>query len=1505
MVQLSHEDYTVAWISALPIELAAAQAMLDDTHDSLPIAHHDKNTYALGRIGAHNIVIACLPDGIPGIASAAVVAMQLLASFPSIRFGFMIGIGGGIPSKDVDIRLGDVVVSRPTGDHGGVVQYDLGKALTGGHFQRTGILSPPPQVLLTALAKIRANHMLRGSQIQTFLDDMVARFPLMAQGFSRPEQSDHLFQAEYAHRQGRSTCADCDRAQSVPRSSRPDGGPRIHYGLIASANQVVKDSALRGRLGQELGAYCVEMEAAGLLNNFPCLVIRGISDYADSHKNDEWQGFAAAAAAAYAKELLAVVQPEKVLLTPMAKAAVKAESFRIPLDLATVPAVGGFVGHEAELDSLWDLLQPEGSPMQKRAILHGLGGIGKTQLAVQFARIHKFDFTAIFWLNGKDEKTLIQSLASFLPKLPGIQLTQSAKNEKEREVHARQVLEWLSVEGNFKWLLIFDNVDQYAPAQAENREGYDISHYFPVVDQGSIIITTRLPQLRDLGKPLPVRGLSLEEGVQLLLYSSGSMTKEDTEATSVINEDSRKLANRLNGLPLAIVMAGSFISQTGVSFARYLQLYEQSFSELLSEMSPLRHYSQGDIRTTWRISYLEIQKRDASAANLLLLISVFHNRDLWFELVESGLNYVDAPPWFRQVASNAFKFLKTMRTLIEFSLIETKEDGSYSMHPVVQDWCRHILSETGEETKLTMKAIALASVGYTVPLRSERQYWLLQQRLLLHADQMGEAITNVAVFVQDPSLLKAIQLVGNLYFDQGKLRDAEAMYQHALTGFMQVLGPDHASTLGAMHSLGNLYNDQGRFNEAEQLYQKALAGYEIKLGHEHPDTLTTIHYLGDLYRDQGKLQTAELMYQRALVGREKRLGPCDMNTLSTVGSLANTYRDLDKFDDARKLYERALRGQEKALGPDHTATLRTVSNLGELYRNQGLHDKAEVLYKRALTGYEKSLGAKHAHTLTATLNLGDLYKDQGKLDESEKIYNRVLAGYTEVFGHDHVQTLTAIQSLGNLYYTQGKLEDAENMYQQALTGYRNAHGPDHMDTIATLHNLGNVYSDQGALDEAENMYQQAVTGYTHALGPAHTFTLTSVQCLGELYSQKGNLELAQTMYQRVFRERESILGPTHADTLESLSCLVNVYLNQNKLEEVEALYRETLTGYQALSPNNIHAMNTLRRLGDLYFDQCRLKDARGAYQQAFTGYTAALGPVHPTTLYALQCLGNIYLDQGKLKEAEDIFQKALTELMKVLGPQHPETLTTVHCLGNLYGDQGRLAEAKMMYQRALTGREELFGPDHPDTLTTVCRLANIYRDQGNPEAEPMFQRALAGFNNIRGPDHPSTLTISSRLGSLYRDQGKLKEAEELYMQALSGFEKRCGPDHISTLATVHCLANLHRQLGRLKEAESLYQRALVGREKVLGPDHIVTLSTVNNLGNLYRDQKRLKEAEKMYKRAAAGRAKTLGADHRDTKASVGNLESLRKDQQRRRIFLVFALAGLLLAVLLPWLFGIY
>ncbi|CAG8903301.1 unnamed protein product [Penicillium egyptiacum] len=303
---LSHNDYTVGWICALPLEMAAAQVLLDEIHEDLPVQPNDHNAYTLGSIGKHNVVIACLPYGQYGIASATTVAMQLLSSFRSIRFGLMVGIAGGVPNEDVDIRLGDVVVSKPTNTHGGVVHFDSGKALSGGEFQRTGMLSPPPQVLVTALAKLQANHITGQKLFMDFLGKIEQKVP-QSSDLIRPTQGDHLYLADYTHVDtGSKTCCDCDMTKTVPRPSRDPNQSIVHYGLIASSNQVVKDSQLRDQLGHELGAYCVEMEAAGIMNNYPCLVIRGICDYADSHKNKKWQGYAAAVAAAYAKELLSV-----------------------------------------------------------------------------------------------------------------------------------------------------------------------------------------------------------------------------------------------------------------------------------------------------------------------------------------------------------------------------------------------------------------------------------------------------------------------------------------------------------------------------------------------------------------------------------------------------------------------------------------------------------------------------------------------------------------------------------------------------------------------------------------------------------------------------------------------------------------------------------------------------------------------------------------------------------------------------------------------------------------------------------------------------------------------------------------------------------------------------------------------------------------------------------------------------------------------------------------------
>ncbi|KAF3903236.1 hypothetical protein ABW20_dc0105081 [Dactylellina cionopaga] len=314
--KLSHESYTVAWICAIPLEMAVAKAMLDEVHAGLPQSSRDLNTYTLGQIAGRNVVIACLPSGVYGTTSAAIVASQMLFTYTAIRFGVMVGIGGAAPSEAADIRLGDVVVSRPTGALGGVLQFDFGKAIEGGRFERTGTLNKPPQVILTALSSLQADEMLGTSKIPGFLSEMVSKYPATAASFThRGRKHDILFNAEYDHNPSNATCNDCDRGMLVARPERVSDDPVVHYGLIASSNRVMKDGKARDRLARELNILCFEMEAAGLMDNFPCIVIRGICDYSDAHKNKQWQQYAAAAAAAYAKALISMTSETQIAQT--------------------------------------------------------------------------------------------------------------------------------------------------------------------------------------------------------------------------------------------------------------------------------------------------------------------------------------------------------------------------------------------------------------------------------------------------------------------------------------------------------------------------------------------------------------------------------------------------------------------------------------------------------------------------------------------------------------------------------------------------------------------------------------------------------------------------------------------------------------------------------------------------------------------------------------------------------------------------------------------------------------------------------------------------------------------------------------------------------------------------------------------------------------------------------------------------------------------------------------
>ncbi|KAG9557206.1 hypothetical protein KCU71_g10843, partial [Aureobasidium melanogenum] len=376
------KEYTIGWISALSIEHTAARLFLDREHEPPEpdlIAATDNNAYILGEINGHKIVIAVLPHGEYGTSTAASVATNMLHSFPNIRVALMVGIGGGAPTDQNDIRLGDVVVSIPKDGRGGVYQYDYGKRIQNREFQATGHLNQPPPVVLTAISKLKSNYDIEGHKIDEAIERILEEKPRLKKHYTRPPRdADVLYASHVVHPvdEKSSTCKELCMTQSsevvnrhkrvasdvgspdhrgkkrcnspscdsgldpsiamphedskdqrsdeardeaqlsriIDRSERgiEDDDPAIHHGSIASGNSLMKDAMMRDELAAKEGILCFEMEAAGIMNNLPCLVVRGICDYSDSHKNKQWQGYAAMTAAAYTKDLLKVMVPKKV-----------------------------------------------------------------------------------------------------------------------------------------------------------------------------------------------------------------------------------------------------------------------------------------------------------------------------------------------------------------------------------------------------------------------------------------------------------------------------------------------------------------------------------------------------------------------------------------------------------------------------------------------------------------------------------------------------------------------------------------------------------------------------------------------------------------------------------------------------------------------------------------------------------------------------------------------------------------------------------------------------------------------------------------------------------------------------------------------------------------------------------------------------------------------------------------------------------------------------------------
>ncbi|KAJ4291761.1 hypothetical protein N0V90_009656 [Kalmusia sp. IMI 367209] len=675
------------------------------------------------------------------------------------------------------------------------------------------------------------------------------------------------------------------------------------------------------------------------------------------------------------------------------------EQYAVSLNLASFPEPAQFVAREKELSRMHELLHGHGRSSRSAVVLHGLGGIGKTQLAIEYIRKHKEKHTAIFWLNANDEDSLRLSFRDIAQQIlmhypsTGLLVNVDLEGNLDRVVSA--VKAWLNLRDNTRWLMIYDNYDNPRDSRYSDRSTVDVRQYLPESDQGSVIITTRSANVTQ-GQRLHIQKLTgLDDGLKILSNMSRRGDIED-------DPDAKALVAKLDGLPLALSTAGAYLEHVTTSFAEYLRLYEASWLKL-QRMSPkLNSYEDRSLYTTWQVTFDRIREQNAASARLLKLWAYFDKQDVWFGLLRHA--YPTDDEWIQKLIEDELNFNEAVRLLCEYGLAHPEPSlgqpsgtAGYSMHSCVHSWTMSVLNDRWDNG---LARLALTCVAFEIPSTEVDKWWLLEQRLLQHAARHEHFITDGTVDVI--RIEWALHRLGNFYVDQGKLANAEAMYNQALQGYEEAHGPKYTSTLDTVNNLGSLYAEQDKLAEAETMYTRALQGYEEVLGPKHTSTLKTVNNLGILYAEQGKLAEAEIMRDRALQGYEEVLGPEHTSTLDTVNNLGSLYIKQGKLVEAETMYNRALQGYEEVLGPKHTSTLKTVNNLGILYAEQGKLAEAETMYNRALQGYEEALGPELLPSYLPALHtmfcFGDLFSWIGREDSAKMMYSRALAGYIAVQG---------------------------------------------------------------------------------------------------------------------------------------------------------------------------------------------------------------------------------------------------------------------------------------------------------------------------------------------------------------------------------------------------------------------------------------------------------------------------------------------------------------------------
>jgi nucleoside phosphorylase/tetratricopeptide (TPR) repeat protein len=681
--------------------------------------------------------------------------------------------------------------------------------------------------------------------------------------------------------------------------------PKVLVGPICAGEKVVasKRSAIYKFLRATYSdAVAVEMEGVGFLRatyanpGLESLVIRGISDLI-SKKNlpdeAERQDTASRHAAAFAFEVLAKfeIPPEREKLRPEI-------IWNVPHSRNP-----NFTGRDELLKKLREALTSGQATALTQAALHGLGGVGKTQLALEYSYRFARDYYLVWWVRSEDPVALAAEYAA----LAGA-LELPEKGAAEQELAVAAVRQWLSQNG--QWLLIFDNAG----------ERQDLKGYIPQGGGGHVLITSRNPVWRGMARPLDVKVWERDESVAFLLKRTGQEKTAGPEEKAAADE----LANELGDLPLALEQAGAYIEECGDTIGHYLELFRTRRQELLKRGKLSQDYPD-TVATTWELSFQKAQAASPeAAADLLNLCAFLAPDDIPKKLLEQGAAHL--PKFMAAAIQDPVKFDDALAILRRYSLMEVSNDA-LAEHRLVQAVVRDRLDKKGKE-KWAGALVDLLGNVYSGDFHSQINRWPWRGRLLPHTLAVAGHAENFQV-----ALLAAGQLLNQAGFYlrfRAEFIAAKNCYARALAIDEAAYGSNHPAVAIRVNNLGRVLKDLGDLPGAKAKFERAFVIDEAAYGPNHPNVATAVNNLGSVLRALGDLSGAKAKFERALAINEAAYGPDHPEVAIAANNLGIVFKALGDLPGARARLERAVAILRQFLGEDHPDTKLVKDNLAAL-----------------------------------------------------------------------------------------------------------------------------------------------------------------------------------------------------------------------------------------------------------------------------------------------------------------------------------------------------------------------------------------------------------------------------------------------------------------------------------------------------------------------------------------------------------------------------------------------